>query len=70
MGKPITLKEEIALLKKDLAHLNLVEQKLDLEIRMSRTEKEIARKEAEFKRLQDPDEDIYPDCPLECVCCR
>ena len=61
----VTLKGEIKKLREDLEKANLLNQKLDLEIRLARADRGIKEKEAEFRRLQDPNEPTYPDC-LEC----
>lgn len=63
----LDLNEEIKKLRKDLQHANLLNQKLDLEIRLAKADRGIAEKEAEFRRLQDPDEPTYDDCCCPCV---
>lgn len=64
----LNLNEEIKKLRKDLQHANLLNQKLDLEIRLTRADRGIAEKEAEFRRLQDPDEPTWPnECCSPCV---
>lgn len=64
----LNLNEEIKKLRKDLQHANLLNEKLDLEIRLVRADRGIAEKEAEFRRLQDPDEPTWPnECCSPCV---
>lgn len=62
----LNLNEEIKKLRKDLQHANLLNEKLDLEIRLARADRGVAEKEAEFRRLQDPDEPTWPDSLERC----
>lgn len=61
----MNVKEEIRKLRADLEKANLLNQKIDLEIRLARADRGIQEKEAEFRRLQDPNEPTWPDS-LEC----
>ena len=60
-----SIKEEIKLLRADLEKANLLNQKLDLEIRLARAQRGLDEKEAELERLKDPNEPTWPEC-LEC----
>ena len=66
----VTLKGEIKKLREDLEKANLLNQKLDLEIRLARAQRGINEKETELDRLKDPNEPTWPDS-LECCspCC-
>ena len=60
-----SIKEEIKLLRADLEKANLLNQKLDLEIRLARAQRGLDEKEVELERLKDPNEPTWPDS-LEC----
>lgn len=57
--------DEIKKLKKELSELDKENAILDLKIRIARAEKRKQDNESELKRLQDPDEPMWPN---ECAC--
>ena len=66
MEKKTKLLKEIKSLREKLALANMENEKLDVQIRLTRAEKAREQNLEELKRLQDPDEPIRKEC-CECV---